>query len=115
MAKLSRNKSRKRKHLRIKNKIAATSPRIVVFKSLNNIEVQLVDDAQGKTLAFSSSLNLKLDKGGNIEAAKIVGADFGKKVAALKLEKVVFDRSGYVYHGRVQALAETIRNEGVKF
>ncbi|NQZ29022.1 MAG: 50S ribosomal protein L18 [Mycoplasmatales bacterium] len=115
MAKLSRNESRKRKHLRIKNKLAATSPRIVVFKSLKNIEVQLIDDAQGKTLAVTSSLTLKLEKGGNIEAAKTVGADFGKKVAALKLEKVVFDRSGYVYHGRIQALADAIRNEGVKF
>ncbi|MCP4393499.1 MAG: 50S ribosomal protein L18 [Alphaproteobacteria bacterium] len=115
MAKLSRNESRKRKHLRIKNKLAATSPRIVVFKSLKNIEVQLIDDAQGKTLAVTSSLSLKLENGGNVEAAKTVGADFGKKVIALKLENVVFDRSGYIYHGRVQALADAIRNEGVKF
>ncbi len=115
MAKLSRNESRKRKHLRIKNKLGLSAPRIVVFKSLNNIEVQLIDDKTSKTIAHSSSIALKIAKGGNIAAAKLVGAEMGKKIAALKLSKVVFDRSGYIYHGRVKELAEAIKAEGVKF
>lgn len=115
MAKLSRNKARIKKHLRIKNKLDITVPRIVVFKSNKNIEVQLIDDQARKTLATSSSSMLKLSNGGNVEAAKLVGADFGDKVKALKLKKVIFDRSGYIYHGRVKELAEEIKAKGVKF
>ncbi len=115
MAKLSRNQARVKKHLRIKNRLDVTIPRIVVFKSNKNIEVQLVDDTTRKTLAASSSVGLKLVNGGNIEAAKTVGADFGDKVSKLKISKLVFDRSGYIYHGRVKALAEAIKEKGVKF
>ncbi|MCP4337133.1 MAG: 50S ribosomal protein L18 [Mycoplasma sp.] len=115
MAKISRNKVRIRKHLRIKNRLDITLPRIVVFKSNKNIEVQLIDDQVKKTLATSSSIMLKLSNGGNIEAAKKVGKDFGTKISNLKVKKVVFDRSGYIYHGRVKALAESIKENGVKF
>ena len=117
MAKMTRNQARKRKHLRTKGQIFGTAekPRINVYKSLKNIEVQLIDDANGKTLAHSSSLSLKLPYGGNIEAAKKVGEDFGAKVKALKIDTASFDRGGFVYHGRVKALAEAIREKGVKF
>ena len=114
---MTRSQARKKKHLRVRSKISgtATNPRINVYKSLKNIEVQLINDANGTTLVHSSSISLKLPYGGNIEAAKQVGADFGTKVVALKLESVVFDRGGYKYHGRVKALAEAIREKGVKF
>lgn len=117
MAKMTRTEARRKKHLRVRSKISgtATTPRVNVYKSHKNIEVQLIDDTIGKTLVHSSSLSMKLPYGGNIEAATKVGEDFGTKVAALKLEKVVFDRGGFVYHGRVKALAEAIRGKGVKF
>lgn len=114
---MTRTEARRKKHLRVRSKISgtATTPRVNVYKSHKNIEVQLIDDTIGKTLVHSSSLSMKLPYGGNIEAATKVGEDFGTKVAALKLEKVVFDRGGFVYHGRVKALAEAIRGKGVKF
>ncbi|NQZ65797.1 MAG: 50S ribosomal protein L18 [Mycoplasmatales bacterium] len=117
MAKMTRTKARRKKHLRVRSKISgtATIPRINVYKSHKNIEVQLIDDVNRKTLAHSSSISMKLPYGGNIESATKVGENFGTKVAALKLEKVVFDRGGYIYHGRVKALAEAIKEKGVKF
>ena len=117
MAKMTRSQARKKKHLRVRSKISgtATTPRLNVFKSLKNIEVQLIDDAAGKTLAHSSSLALKLPYGGNIEAATKVGADMSEKIKALKINTIVFDRGGYIYHGRIKALAEAVREKGVKF
>ncbi|MCP4354761.1 MAG: 50S ribosomal protein L18 [Proteobacteria bacterium] len=117
MAKMTRTKARQKKHLRVRSKISGTAaiPRVNVYKSHKNIEVQLIDDTSGKTLVHSSSISLKLPYGGNVESAKQVGEDFGTKVSALKLERVVFDRGGYIYHGRVKALAEAIRGKGVKF
>ena len=117
MAKLTRKKARKKKHLRVRSKISGTPqiPRLNVYKSLKNIEVQLIDDVNRKTLAYSSSIILKLSYGGNIEAAKKVGEDIAKKIKSLKIEKVVFDRGGFIYHGRIKALAETIKEKGVKF
>ncbi len=117
MAKLSRSKARVKKHLRVRSKISGTPemPRLNVFKSLKNIEAQLIDDVSGKTLAVASSISLKLKYGGNIDAAKLVGKDLGAKIKAAGIKKVVFDRSGYIYHGRVQALADAVRAEGVKF
>ena len=117
MAKMTRTKARRKKHLRIRSKISGTSsvPRLNVFKSHKNIEVQLIDDVAGKTLAFSSTLSLKLPYGGNIESAKKVGLDIAEKILALKIEKIVFDRGGYIYHGRIKALAEIVREKGVKF
>ena len=117
MAKISRNKARVKKHLRIRSKISGTetTPRLNVFKSLKHIELQLIDDVNGVTIASSSSRTMKMANGGNVEAAIAVGKDMGAKIKAKKIKAIVFDRGGYVYHGRVQAIADAVRGEGVKF
>lgn len=113
----SKNDVRLRKHARVREKISGSAdrPRICVFRSNKNIEVQAIDDVKGYTLASSSSKELKLDNGSNIEAAKAVGSDLAKKLKALKIKTAVFDRGGYIYHGRVQALAEAVREGGIEF
>ena len=117
--KTSRNEARKARHARIRNKVSGTSelPRLCVFRSLKNISVQIIDDVKGTTLASASSLDkdLKIKNGGNIEAAKLVGASIAKKAKKAKISKVVFDRGGYLYHGRVAALAEAARENGLEF
>lgn len=117
MSKQSRTYKRRKKHLKVRSKISGTSeiPRLNVFKSLKHIEVQLINDVTGHTMAYSSSRSLKLKNGGNVEAATTVGKDIATKIKALKVDKLVFDRGGYIYHGRVQAVADTVRGEGVKF
>ncbi len=118
MSKISRSEARNKKHLRTRAKLAlgtAAKPRLNVFKSLQNFEAQLIDDAKGHTLAHSSSISLKLNYGGNVESAKQVGSAIGKKIVALGLSEIVFDRGGYIYHGRVKAFADAVRAEGVKF
>ncbi len=114
---IDKNEVRLRKHQRVRAKISGTSetPRLCVFRSNKNIEVQAIDDTKGVTLVSSSSEQLKLENGGNIEGAKLVGADIAKKCLAKGIEKVVFDRGGYIYHGRVKALAEAAREGGLKF
>lgn len=101
--------------VRIRRKVSGTSekPRLCVFKSTKHIYAQLVDDVTGKTLASASSL--KADKAGNKESAESVGKEIAEKAKNLKIEGVVFDRSGYVYHGRVQAVANGAREAGLKF
>ena len=115
--KTSRSESRVKRHLRVRAKISGTStcPRLSVFRSNGNISAQIIDDTKGVTLVSSSSTSLKLENGSNIEAASKVGADVAKKALASNITTVVFDRGGYVYHGRVQALAEAARAEGLKF
>ena len=115
--KLSRNQARVKKHLRIRSKIAGTAdkPRLNVFKSLKNFEAQLIDDRARKTVASASTISLKIEKGGNIEAAKAVGKALGEKIQGLGIKEIVFDRSGYIYHGRVKAFADAVRESGVKF
>ncbi len=117
--KISRNKARLSRHERIRKKISGTSaiPRLSVFKSLTNISVQIIDDEKGITLVSASSIDkdLKIKNGSNIEAAKIVGAEIAKKAKKAKISKVVFDRSGYLYHGRVKALADAARENGLNF
>ena len=115
--KTSRNESRVKRHARVRAKISGTStcPRLSVFRSNGNISAQIIDDTKGVTLVSSSSTTLKLENGSNIEAASKVGADIAKKALANNITTVVFDRGGYVYHGRVQALAEAARAEGLKF
>ena len=117
--KLSRNKARIKRHLRIRQTLVGTEerPRLNVFRSNTNIYAQIIDDKSGKTLCSASSLDkeLKLTNGSNIEAAKAVGALIAKKALAAKIETVVFDRGGYLYHGRVKALAEAAREAGLKF
>ena len=108
---------RGRRHARVRENVNGTSscPRLVVFRSNKNIEAQLVDDLKGVTLVSSSSTQLKLANGGNCEAATLVGADLAKKAIAKKIGKVVFDRAGYLYHGRVAALADAARKGGLLF
>ena len=86
-----------------------------VYRSNKNIEAQIIDDVKKVTLVASSSMSLKLENGSNIEAASKVGADLAAKAKAKKIKKVVFDRSGYIYHGRVKALAEAAREAGLEF
>lgn len=113
----SRNKKRQKRHLRIRKNISGTPecPRLNVFRSNANIHAQIVDDTKGNTLVSASSVSMKLENGGNIEAAKKVGAEIARKAAEKDIKKVVFDRGGYVYTGRVQALADAAREGGLEF
>ncbi len=113
----SKNDARKRRHARIRESLSgnAQCPRLNVFRSNKGIYVQVIDDEQGKTLVSSSSKDLKLKNGGNIAAATMVGKDIAEKCKKAKIEKVVFDRGGNLYHGRVEALAEAARENGLKF
>ena len=117
ISKESKNISRVRRHARVRAKLSGTAacPRLCVYRSNKNIEAQLIDDVKGVTLVSSSSMSLKLENGSNIEAAGKVGEDLAKKALAKKIKKVVFDRSGYIYHGRVKALAEAAREAGLEF
>ena len=113
----SRNVARVRKHVRVRAKVSgmAEKPRLCVFRSNKNIEAQIIDDTKGITLVSSSSTQLKLENGGNCEAAAKVGADLAAKAKAKGIEIVAFDRGGYLYHGRVAALADAAREGGLKF
>ena len=115
--KISKNEVRVRKHVRVRQKVSGTSekPRLCVFRSNKHVSAQVIDDAKGVTLVSSSSVVLKLNDGGNVEGAKKVGEDIAKKCLAKKIDTVVFDRAGYIYHGRVKALAEAARSAGLKF
>lgn len=117
ISKINKNVSRKRRHARVRNKISGTPecPRLCVYRSNKNIEAQIIDDVNGVTLVSSSSMSLKLENGSNVEAAAAVGKDIAEKAIALKIKNVVFDRSGYIYHGRVKALAEAAREAGLVF
>lgn len=110
-----KNAARLKRHLR--SKVVGTSdcPRISIFRSNTNIYAQIIDDVKHVTLCSSSSFKLKLTNGGNKEGAAKVGADLAEKAKKLGITKVVFDRSGYVYHGRVAALAEAAREAGLEF
>ena len=116
-SKQDKNKTRQRRHERIRNKVIGTEncPRLCVFRSNANIEVQIIDDTKGNTLVSCSSMQLKLANGSNIEAAKAVGTEIANRAKAKNIENVVFDRGGYIYHGRVKALAEAAREGGLKF
>jgi large subunit ribosomal protein L18 len=106
---------------RIRGRIAGTPerPRLTIYKSLNRIYVQAVDDSKGVTLAAASSLEKELrttlKNGANIEAAKAVGASIAARLKEKGITAVVFDRNGYVYHGRVKALADSARAAGLQF
>lgn len=117
--KVSRNEVRKARHARVRNKISGTKdiPRLNVFRSARNIVAQIINDEDGSTLVSVSSLdkNLKLKNGGNVEAATKVGVELAKKATKSGITQVVFDRGGYKYHGRVKALADAARENGLKF
>ena len=113
----SNNVARLRRHARIRKTLSGTKecPRLDVFRSNKGIFVQVIDDEAGTTLASSSSVALNIKNGSNVEAAKLVGKDIAEKCNKLKIKKVVFDRGGYLYHGRVKALAEAARENGLEF
>lgn len=117
--KVARNEVRQARHERVRKTVNGTSstPRLNVFRSNGNIFAQIIDDEAGKTLVSASSIDkeLKLQNGGNIEAATKVGELIAKRAKEAKIETVVFDRGGYLYHGRVKALAEAARENGLKF
>ena len=114
---VSRNKLRQKRHTRVRGKISGTSecPRLSVFRSNKNISAQIIDDEKGITLASASTINMDLTNKSNTEAASKVGEEIAKKAIENKIETVVFDRSGYLYHGRVKALADAAREAGLKF
>ena len=117
--KISRNEMRLERHKRIRKTLSGTAerPRLNVFRSNANITAQIIADEKGVTLVSASSIDkeLKLENGGNIEAATKVGELLGKRAKDKKITKVVFDRGGYLYHGRVEALAEAARKSGLEF
>ena len=117
ISKPDKNKLRQKRHTRVRGKISGTSetPRLNVFRSNSNIHAQIIDDVNGVTLASASSVELKLENGGNVEAAKTVGTEIAKRAIEKNITGVVFDRGGYVYTGRVKALAEAARVAGLKF
>lgn len=113
-----KNKARQKRHLRVRNHISGTAerPRLNVFRSLSNIYAQVIDDVNGVTLVSASTKDKDFKNyGGNIEAAKAVGEAVAKRAQEKGITEVVFDRGGYVYHGRVAALAEAAREAGLKF
>ena len=112
------NKARQKRHYRVRNKVSGTAqrPRLDVFRSLKNIYAQLIDDEAGKTLASASTVEKDFTEyGGNKSAARKVGETLAKRAAEKGIEECVFDRGGYIYHGRVQELAEGAREGGLKF
>jgi large subunit ribosomal protein L18 len=113
------NKSRLKRHERVRKIISGTPerPRLSVYKSLNHIYAQIIDDVHGVTIASASSLEKEFgqDCGGNKEAAKKIGQTVAKKALEKGIKSVVFDRSGYGYHGRIQELAEGAREGGLEF
>lgn len=117
----SKTEGRDRRHLRIRKRVSGTParPRLCVYRSLSHMYAQIVDDARGHTLVAASSLNgeLKGHKGskGNKEAARKVGEILARKALEKGIKKVVFDRGGYLYHGRVKALADAARETGLEF
>lgn len=117
--KVSRNEMRLERHSRIRKDINGVSerPRLNVFRSNANISAQIIDDEKGVTLVSASTLEkeLNIKNGGNIEAAKLIGAEIANRAKKAKITKVVFDRGGYLYHGRVKALAEAARENGLEF
>ena len=118
VSRIDTNKKRIRRHKRVRGKIFGTAqkPRLCVFRSLKNIYAQVIDDESGKTLASASSLDKEFNQyGGNKEAAKLVGQAVAKAALEKGITEVVFDRGGYIFHGRVQELADGAREAGLKF
>jgi len=116
-----KNKARKRRHFRVRRKIQGTTarPRLNVFRSTKHIYAQVIDDSNGVTLVSASTVDPELkdavSHGGNIDAATKVGALVAKRALEKGIKEVVFDRGGYLYHGRIQALADAAREAGLEF
>lgn len=112
------NKARLSRHRRVRGKVSGTAerPRLNVYRSLNNIYAQVIDDARGETLVSASTVEKSFDESGkNKQAAFKIGEELAKRAAAKGITEVVFDRGGYIYHGRVKELAEGARKGGLKF
>jgi large subunit ribosomal protein L18 len=112
-----RNVVRKRVHARIRQKMNGTAerPRLNIYRSLNHIYAQMIDDAAGVTIVAASTKGAKIKIGGNIAAAKEIGKLVAEKAQEKGIKKVVFDRGGYLYHGRIKALADAAREAGLDF
>ncbi len=112
-----RNVIRQRVHFRIREKMQGTAarPRLNVYRSLNHIYAQVVDDAAGRTIVSASSLAAKSKTGGNVAAAREIGKLVAERAQEKGIKKVVFDRGGYLYHGRIKALADAAREAGLEF
>jgi large subunit ribosomal protein L18 len=121
VGRISRSAHRQRIHRRVRQKVSGTPerPRLAVYRSLNHIYAQVIDDGTGKTLASASSIDKETRKqtkgGGNVATAKIIGKAIAERAKAAGISQVVFDRGGYKYHGRVEALANAAREAGLKF
>jgi large subunit ribosomal protein L18 len=119
ITKADKNKARKKRHARVRRNLFGTAerPRLNVFRSSKHIYAQLIDDINGVTLAAASTADkdLNVENGGNVEAAVKVGESIAKHAVEKGYEAVVFDRGGYLYHGRVKALADAAREAGLKF
>ncbi len=119
MKSTNKNNTRQRRHIRVRKKVYGTAerPRLNIYRSTNHIYAQVIDDVQGRTLASASSVDksLGLTTGGNVDAAAAVGKAVAEKAQAAGITKVVFDRGGYMYHGRVASLATAAREGGLDF
>ncbi|MBY0149409.1 50S ribosomal protein L18 [Neobacillus niacini] len=119
ITKLDKNASRKKRHARVRAKLSGTAarPRLNVFRSNKHLYAQLIDDMGGVTLASASTMekDLNLESTSNVEAAKLVGELVAKRAVEKGITAVVFDRGGYLYHGRIQALADAARENGLQF
>ena len=123
MAQLNKNEARLKRHIRVRKRVHGSPerPRLNVYRSSNNIYAQIIDDLAGRTLAAASSLDTSLrsadnkSAGGNVEAARRVGALIAERAKAAGVSKVVFDRGGYLYHGRIKGLADAARENGLDF
>ncbi|MBM7716947.1 50S ribosomal protein L18 [Siminovitchia sp. FSL H7-0308] len=119
ITKLDKNKVRKKRHARVRVKLSGTAerPRLSVYRSNKNIYAQLIDDEKGVTIASASTQekDLGLEAAGNVEAAQKVGELIAKRAVEKGIKSVVFDRGGYLYHGRVKALADSARENGLEF
>ncbi|MED4311421.1 50S ribosomal protein L18 [Heyndrickxia coagulans] len=119
ITKPDKNKVRKKRHARVRAKLSGTAerPRLNIYRSNKNIYAQLIDDVNGVTLASASTLDkeLSLESTGNVEAAQKVGELIAKRAVEKGIKEVVFDRGGYLYHGRIKALADAARENGLQF
>ena len=121
VSKVSRAKVRAKKHRRLRNHLSgtATTPRLAVFRSNNHMYAQIIDDTVGKTLVSASTtqqeVKAELEKTNNVDAAAYLGTVIGKKAIEAGIKEVVFDRGGFIYHGKIQALADAAREAGLEF
>jgi len=117
ISKPDKNKTRKKRHMRVRNKLSGTEkrPRLNVFRSNSNIYAQVIDDIKGVTLASASTLDKEISDGTKTQKASAVGKLVAERSLAKGIKTVVFDRGGYLYHGRVQALAQAARENGLEF